>query len=193
MCHSGTMIEDVPAAVHGPRGREEHLPWREIIAADVAANMGYPKSILILVGLRAAQFAHSKRGPAGRVAYVAAAAIYKLVSEWVLGVEIPPTTSVGPGLRLRHGVGTVVNPATVIGADVMLRHGVTLGNRRAQSDCPIIEDGADIGAGAVIVGRVRVGHHARIGAGAVVLDNVPALGTAVGAKATILPPSSVKG
>ena len=103
---------------------------------------------------------------------------YRLVVEWMLGVELPPQVQAGPGLRIRHGQGLVVNTGTVLGRDVMLRHNVTIGNiRRGPGDttaCPVIGDGVELGAGAVVVGPVTVGDGALIGANAVVSSDVPA-------------------
>ncbi len=154
---------------------------------DLRANAGYPKSIVIVALLRGTQFLRGRRGPLARLQYVVAATVYKLVTEWVLGVEIPPSTPVGAGLRLQHGVGTVVNPHAVIGQDVMLRQGVTIGNRRSDTDCPRIGDGVEIGAGATLIGAITIGARARIGAGAIVLSDVPEGGLALAAPATIRP------
>lgn len=145
----------------------------DAIRADRAANAGYPKSRYALRRLRACQRWRQARGPLGRVMYAAHAAAYKLTVEWVLGIELPPSTDVGPGLRLRHGVGLVVNPATVIGRGVLIRQGVTLGNRREARDCPVIEDDVEIGAGAVVIGAITIGRGARIGPNAVVVKDVP--------------------
>ena len=158
------------------------------LRADLGANRGYPKSVLVLALLRAAQYARSGRGTGARAAYVVAATAYKVVAEWVLGVELPPSTSVGGGLRLRHGVGLVVNPFAVIGENVLLRHGVTIGNRLDDFDCPVIGRDVEIGAGATIIGRVTIGDGARIGAGALVIGDVPAGGVAVAPPAHIRPP-----
>jgi serine acetyltransferase len=157
---------------------------------DLAANKGYPKSVVVLLLLRVAQYARARRGILGRLLYLPVGTAYKLVSEWLLGIEIPASTSVGPGLRLRHGVGIVVNPAVVIGADVMIRQNVTLGNRLAEDDCPVIEDGVELGAGAVVIGAVTIGRGARIGAGAVVVKDVPAGGVAINASTEIRPAQS---
>lgn len=146
---------------------------RGVLRADLAANRGYPKSIVVLMLLRVAQYVRAQPGIAARLAYVVVGGVYKLVAEWVLGVEIPASTSVGAGLRLRHGVGTVVNPHAVIGEGVLLRHGVTLGNRRTETDCPVLEDDVELGAGAVVIGAVRVGAGARLGANVVVVEDVP--------------------
>lgn len=147
-------------------------------SADRRANSAYPKSRMVLGWLRAAQRWRSRRDPASRIVHVAVGGSYTIITEWVMGIELPASTEIGPGLRLRHGVGVVVNPATRIGADVMIRQHVTLGNRRSQDDCPVVEDHVEIGAGAVIVGAITIGRGARIGPNAVVVKDVPA-GTVV--------------
>lgn len=158
------------------------------VRSDLSANRGYPKSAVILCLFRAAQYARTQPGPRGRLLHLVAGSAYKLLAEWVLGVELPASTHVGPGLRLRHGVGLVVNPYAVIGANVMLRHGVTIGNRTGDFDCPIIGRDVEIGAGATLIGAIRVGDGARIGAGAVVVSNVPSGGVAMAPPATVRPP-----
>ena len=85
--------------------------------------------------LRTSQWARSQPGPGGRLLYARRGGVYRLVTEYGFGLEIPTSTTVGPGLRLRHSFGIVINPATVIGEDVLMRHGVTLGNRIARDDC----------------------------------------------------------
>lgn len=146
--------------------------YRDLVRADRAANRDYAKSRFVLRWFRWCQHWRNRPGPLARCVYVAIAASYKLVSEWILGIELPPSTRVGAGLRLRHGIGIVVNPATVIGRGVMLRHGVTLGNRRKIDDCPVIEDDVEIGVGAVIIGEITIGRGARIGPHAVVTRDV---------------------
>jgi putative colanic acid biosynthesis acetyltransferase WcaB len=147
--------------------------WARTCARDLRANSGYPKSQFVLLQLRTAQLFRSRSNPLARVAYLLVAAVYKITSEWVLGIEIPVGTTVGPGLRLRHGVGLVVNPHAVIGANVLLRHGVTIGNRRSLTDCPTIGDDVEIGAGATLIGGITVGRGARIGAGVVLVEDMP--------------------
>lgn len=148
--------------------------YREAVAADRRANASYPKSRFILRWFRRAQRWRTERGPFARLVFLIVGGSYKLVTEGFMGIELPVSTSVGPGLRLRHGVGVVVNPASRIGAGVMIRQGVTLGNRRSSDDCPTIEDGVEIGVGAVIIGSITVGRGARIGPNAVVFKDVPA-------------------
>ncbi|MCI1017034.1 glycosyltransferase [Microbacterium sp. C5A9] len=148
--------------------------YRRAVTADRRANASYPKSRFVLRWFRRAQRWRAERGPVARLLFLLIGGSYKVVTEGFMGIELPVSTTVGPGLRLRHGVGVVVNPASRIGADVMIRQGVTLGNRKRADDCPTIEDGVEIGVGAVVIGAVTVGAGARIGPNAVVFKDVPA-------------------
>ncbi|WP_221585053.1 serine acetyltransferase [Microbacterium sp. G2-8] len=161
---------------------------RAACAADRAANAAYPKSRLVLAWFRRCQRWRETPGRLGRALFLVYAVPYRLVTEGFLGIELPTSTSVGPGLRLRHGIGIVVNPHTVIGSGVMLRHGVTLGNRRERDDCPVIEADVEIGVGAVIIGAITVGRGARIGPNAVVVRDVPPGATVLSPGADILSP-----
>ena len=98
---------------------------------------------------------------------------YRLFIEWFMGIEIPPLTQIGEGLALHHGQGLVVNNKAVIGKGCTLRHGVTIGNKGADDACPVLKDGVDVGANAIILGAITIGKGAVIGAGAVVTKDVP--------------------
>lgn len=148
--------------------------YRIAVREDRAANQHYLKSRIVLRWFRLAQLWSGRRGAIPRLMFLFVGGSYKIVTEGVMGIELPVSTKVGPGLRLRHGFGIVVNPASQIGANVMLRHGVTLGNRKLADDCPVIENDVEIGVGAVIVGAITVGKGAKIGPNAVVLHDVPA-------------------
>lgn len=169
------------------------LSLLQLIRRDVAANRGYPKSVLVLVLFRVAHHLKTCTQPWSKLLYAPVAVIYKLTSEWMLGIEIPVGTKIGAGLRLRHGIGVVINPHVVIGDDVMIRQSVTLGNRYAEDDTPTIGDHVEIGAGAIIIGRCSIGMRARIAAGAVVIHDVPVDGVAHPAAATIRPARSKTG
>jgi serine acetyltransferase len=155
----------------GSTPRERYLV---AVAADRRANAAYPKSRLVLRWFRSAQRWRQTPGRLGRAMFMVIGGSYKVATEGLLGMELPVSTSVGPGLRLRHGFGIVVNPASRIGEGVMLRHGVTLGNRKTTDDCPVIEDGVEIGVGAVVIGAVTVGRGAKLGPNVVVARDVPA-------------------
>jgi len=102
------------------------------------------------------------------------------------GIDLPCETQVGRRLVIEHFGGIVISGDSVIGDDVTLRHGVTLGLRRTGvPGAPVIGDRVDIGAGAKILGPVRIGAGAVIGANAVVLCDVPAGALAVGIPARI--------
>lgn len=163
--------------------------YRAAWQADRRANAAYPKSRLVLRWFRLAQRWRAGRGPFARMMFVLVGGSYKAITEGFMGIELPVSTEVGPGLRLRHGVGVVVNPATRIGANVMLRQGVTLGNRKTATDCPVIEDGVEIGVGAVVIGPVTVGAGSRIGPNAVVFKDVPA-GSVVASPASEIRPAA---
>lgn len=117
--------------------------------------------------------------------------LFKLV-EWMAGISLWYPVELGRRVRIWHHSGIVLS-ARYIGDDVQLRQNTTMGIRRTDrlGELPIIEAGVDIGAGAVIVGAVVVGRGARIGANAVVTEDVPAGGAAVGNPARISPPRTV--
>lgn len=92
----------------------------------------------------------------------------------------------GPGFVLVHSNGVVINGAVRGGSGILLEHQVTIGAERRES--PVLGDDVFVGAGARILGPVRIGDGARIGANAVVLDDVPAGCTAVGVPARIVVP-----
>jgi serine O-acetyltransferase len=105
---------------------------------------------------------------------------------FLMGAEIPKSTRIGQRLRLPHGGrGVIIHPATVIGDDVTIYHQVTIGVRGTEDQAPTIGSGVYIGAGAAVLGGIVIGEHARIGAGAVVIRDVPPNATATGVPAEV--------
>ena len=104
----------------------------------------------------------------------------------LIGIALPRGAKIGGGLRIDHFGAIVISPGAVIGKHCTIRQGVTIGNRKSLDDIPVIGDNVSIGAGAKILGAIHVGNHARIGANAVVLSDVPDGATAVGVPAKIL-------
>lgn len=141
------------------------------LAKDWRANKGNPRAQLILTLFRTASFLQP-RGGLWSAPRLIIGATYRVCVEWVLGIELPWKTQIGGGLRLFHGVGTVVNDETIIGNDVVLRHGVTLGHLRPGGGCPVIEDRVEFGAGAMVLGQVTIGHDSRIGPGVIVRSDI---------------------
>ncbi len=104
-------------------------------------------------------------------------------ARWLTGVEIHPGAVIGRRFFIDHGMGVVIGETAEIGDDVMIYHGVTLGGRGGEKGGkrhPTVENGAVIGAGALILGPVTIGEGARIGAGTVVLEDVPSGSTVTG-------------
>jgi serine O-acetyltransferase len=100
--------------------------------------------------------------------------------------DIHPGAQIGPGFWLDHGLGFVAGETCVIGQDVSIWHNVTLGSTLSDSGAqrhPKIQDGAVIGAGAIILGNVTIGAGANVAAGAIVIEDVPAKTVVVGTKA----------
>lgn len=103
----------------------------------------------------------------------------------VTGAEIPLSCSIGGGLLIPHPNGIVIHHKAKIGVNCLIFQQVTIGSR-GRGGVPVIEGHVDIGAGAKILGAVRIGAHARIGANAVVTANVPSGTLAVGIPANII-------
>ena len=113
------------------------------------------------------------------------------VSQWsrfMTGVEIHPGATIGRRFFIDHGMGVVIGETAIIGDDVLMYHNVTLGGTSLEKTKrhPTIENGVLIGMGAKILGDITIGAHARIGANAVVIRDVPPDSTAVGIPARIV-------
>ena len=103
----------------------------------------------------------------------------------VTGADIPLGCRIGGGLQLPHPNGVVIHGDVVLGPNCLIFQQVTLG--ADESGVPIIGGQVDFGAGAKVIGLVKIGDHALIGANAVVVCDVPAWATAVGVPARVLP------
>lgn len=119
------------------------------------------------------------------------------VSRFMTGIEIHPGARIGRHFVIDHGAGVVIGETSAIGDDVTLYQGVTLGGvspsvdsaaQREQKRHPTLEDNVIIGSGAQVLGPITVGEGARIGANAVVHQDIPAGVTAVGIPARVVLP-----
>ncbi len=120
----------------------------------------------------------------------ALAKLCAMVNVAIFGIESSPQVKIGGGLFLPHTVGTVLG-AESIGVDVTILQGVTLGTAEPDNGFtislrPVIGNNVVIGAGAKVIGRVTIGDHAKVGANAVVLQDVPPYAIAVGVPARII-------
>jgi serine O-acetyltransferase len=110
------------------------------------------------------------------------------VARFLTGIEIHPAARIGRRLFIDHGLGVVIGETAIVGDDVTLYQGVTLGGTGKEHGKrhPTIEDSVVIGGGAKVLGNITVGRNCRIGAGSVVLRNVPEHSTVVGVPGHII-------
>ncbi|MCK9919758.1 MULTISPECIES: serine O-acetyltransferase EpsC [Microbacterium] len=111
------------------------------------------------------------------------------LTRWLTGIEIHPGATIGRRLFIDHGMGVVIGETAEVGDDVLLYHGVTLGGRTrdAGKRHPTIGDGVAIGAGAKVLGPIRIGAGSVIGANAVVTRDAPDDSVIVGIPAKARP------
>ncbi|HCS23364.1 MAG TPA: serine O-acetyltransferase [Alphaproteobacteria bacterium] len=106
----------------------------------------------------------------------------------LFGVDIHPAARIGCGIMFDHATGIVIGETAVVEDDVLFWHGVTLGGRAfaPEDRHPKVRQGAQIGAGATILGNIEIGAGAKIAAGSVVVKSVPAGATAAGTPARVI-------
>lgn len=157
------------------------IPFIEYLKADYRANQGNAKGLFLVMHFRIANWART----CNRITYylfIPYLVWYKFFIEWVIGFELPCSTQVGKGLYVHHGTSTVVNPKSIIGENCCLLHQVTIGTigDGEAANTPIIGNDVTIGVGAKILGGVRIGDGARIGAATLVMKDVPEGMVAIG-------------
>jgi len=110
------------------------------------------------------------------------------IGRFLTGIEIHPGARLGQGLFIDHGTGVVIGETTEIGEDVTIYQGVTLGGTSLEKKKrhPTIGNGVVIGAGATILGPIRVGDNSRIGSGSVVVKEVPPNSLVVGVPGQVI-------
>nr|WP_323776434.1 serine O-acetyltransferase [Amylibacter sp.] len=116
------------------------------------------------------------------------AQFFQMRSSEVFGVDIHPGAVVGRGIMIDHAHSIVIGETAVVGDNVSMLHSVTLGGTgKADGDRhPKIENGVLIGAGAKVLGNIRIGYCSRIAAGSVVLQEIPPCKTVAGVPAKIV-------
>jgi serine O-acetyltransferase len=104
------------------------------------------------------------------------------VMRFLTGIDIHPGATIGRRFFIDHGMGVVIGETTEIGDDVLIYQGVTLGGTSSSQvkRHPTLGNGVVVGAGAKVLGNIYIGDHAKIGAGSVVVNEVPEDATVVG-------------
>lgn len=125
----------------------------------------------------------------------------KFIARWIsqhsrhkTGIEIHPGATIGKGLFIDHGMGVVIGETTIIGDNCTIYQNVTLGGTGKDTGKrhPTLGNNVLVGSGAKVLGPFTVGDNARIAAGAVVLNEVPANATAVGVPARVVKINGIK-
>jgi serine O-acetyltransferase len=117
-----------------------------------------------------------------RAGWLTSARFVSHVSRFLTGIEIHPAARLGRGLFIDHGMGVVIGETTEVGQNVTLLQGVTLGGTslRREKRHPTLGDNVVVGTGAAVIGAIMVGDGSRIGAGSVVVRDVPPNSVVVG-------------
>ena len=104
------------------------------------------------------------------------------LSRWITGIEIHPAAIIGKRFFIDHGMGVVIGETSEVGDNVFIYQGVTLGGLATKKGKrhPTISNDVVIGAGAKILGPIKIGCNTKIGSGSVVLQNVPEYSTVIG-------------
>lgn len=115
----------------------------------------------------------------------------RIVSQWsrrATGIEIHPAAKIAPGVFIDHGAGVVIGETAEVGTGTVIYQGCTLGGTGKESGKrhPTVGENCVISAGARILGNITVGDYAKVGAGAVVLRDVPPHATVVGVPARVV-------
>jgi len=103
-------------------------------------------------------------------------------ARWVTGIEIHPAAIIGKRFFIDHGMGVVIGETSEVGDNVFIYQGVTLGGLATKKGKrhPTISDDVVIGAGAKVLGPIKIGCNTKIGSGSVVLQDVPEYSTVIG-------------
>lgn len=123
--------------------------------------------------------------------------IYKLLYKFIqiiTGIELPCEVVVGPGFVIDHFGGIVISGYARFGSNCRIRNGVVVGLKNTDEPCaPQIGNDVDFGAGAKVLGSIRIGNNVSIGANAVVTCDVPDNHIAIGVPAVLRPRKNMRG
>ena len=153
---------------------------RTVMERDPAARSRL-EVVLSYPGVHALAF-HRVANGLWRRGWLTTARFVSHVSRFLTGIEIHPAAKFGRGVFIDHGMGIVVGETAEVGNNVSLLQGVTLGgtSTRREKRHPTLRDNVTVGAGAKIIGAITIGENSRVGAGSVVVRDVPPNAVVVG-------------
>src|SRR5881296_892953 len=153
---------------------------RAVLERDPAARSTL-EVLLCYPGVHALAF-HRLAHAIWRRGWTVPARFVSHVSRFLTGIEIHPAAKLGPGLFIDHGMGVVIGETAEVGENVTLLQGVTLGGTslKREKRHPTLGNNVVVGAGAKIIGGFKIGDGSRIGAGSVVVREVPPNSVVVG-------------
>jgi serine O-acetyltransferase len=171
----------------------------DFLRCDIKRYRGHPDESLIITFFKAL-YSHPsfagilwyrlsraawlrQRNPVFLICLMVMRALYPLVRIYS-GLEIAPSVDVGPGLWIGHFGPTIIHPETKAGSNLTILHGTTIGF--GTNGVPSFGDDVSIGAGATIIGGIRIGSHVIIGAGSVVTKDIPDNSKAIGIPAQVI-------
>lgn len=153
---------------------------RTVMERDPAARSA-TEVLLCYPGVHALAF-HRLANRLWRRGWLGLARFVSHISRFLTGIEIHPAARIGRGLFIDHGMGIVIGETAEIGDNVNLLQGVTLGgtSTRREKRHPTLRDNVTVGSGAKIIGAITIGENSRVGAGSVVVRDVPPNAVVVG-------------
>jgi serine O-acetyltransferase len=153
---------------------------RAVLERDPAARSTF-EVVLCYPGVHALAF-HRIAHAIWRRGWRIPARFLSQVARFLTGIEIHPAAKIGSGLFIDHGMGVVIGETAEVGENVTLLQGVTLGGTslKREKRHPTLGDNVVVGAGAKIIGAFKIGDGSRIGAGSVVVREVPTNSVVVG-------------
>jgi putative colanic acid biosynthesis acetyltransferase WcaB len=111
---------------------------------------------------------------------------YKILFQWILGIDIPDRLRVGKNFQVFHGQGLIINEDVIIGNNVLVRQNTTIGVAKDGGESPVIGDNVNIGANSVVIGAIKIGNNSIIAAGSIVVEDVPENSVVAGNPARVI-------
>lgn len=191
----GEPIDDAPAGHAAARGslRADFARYLKIASADHSSARAYVSAatefgFIAICVYRYGRWTRRLRPWPLALPFKVIYHVLDVLTRLLLGIELSTNSDIGPGFYIGHAGGIVVHGK--LGAACSIGQGVTIGSRGAgRSDgYPELGDRVYLGAGAMVIGRVRVGDDVVVGANTVVVEDVPARCRVVSARARVLPP-----